>query len=349
MKAENLIASKYNKSGFMYTEYPHKSFWDYGFGEKSYKEGIRSLFSKGNNEAALLYLHIPYCEQLCWFCTCHMVITHNYEKVKKNVEYLVKEIELFERFCNENNLRPAFEEIHFGGGSPTFLKEEDFTQLLNAVSRIVNLKDITEMAIEIDPRRVDKQRMKFYAENGINRISFGIQDFDPEVQNAVNRIQPVELVEDLLAPEVRKLFKSVNFDIICGLPKQTPKTMRKTMEELSRISPDRVCLNYLHYAPHNKPAQKLMKEEDLPKFSERKRLFNIALKTLTNNGYIRTGYDHFARPNDDVAKALESKAIHWNSLGYTPGRVRSLIGFGIHSYSRITDKYYAQNVYEITK
>lgn len=312
----------------MYTEYPHKRFW-----------------SKENNPYAistspsLLYVHIPYCPKLCYFCTCHISITNDYSKIERYLKYLYKELTLVPL------LEPNIKEIHLGGGSPTMLNRTDFSRLVNELSYVVTIESLNEFAIEIDPRTVDQSMMHFYAEMGINRISFGIQDFDIEVQNSVNRIQPVHLIERLITPEIRDKFKNgVNFDIICGLPKQTIETMHKTCDEIVRLSPDRICLNYLHYSPEMAKHQQLMGK--IPGFEERKALFTEALNILTVGGYVRTGYDHFALPTDANAQATSTGNAGWNSLGTNPGRVQDTIGVGVSSISSIGNRYY-QNFYEL--
>ena len=179
------LTKKYGTTGFMYTEYPHKRFW--------MKDDIRHEVSK---HESMLYVHIPYCPKLCYFCTCHMSITNDYYKIKRYLEYLYKEIELVKLL--EHNIK----EIHLGGGSPTMLKKDDFRRLVKKLNKLVKINTLDEFAIEIDPRTVDKDLINFYADMGINRISFGIQDFNVEVQKAINRIQPVECIQKLLFPSL---------------------------------------------------------------------------------------------------------------------------------------------------
>ncbi len=323
------IRKKYGTTAFMYTEYPHKRFW-----KKGYEPEMKPV------NPALLYVHIPYCEQLCYFCTCHIEITHNYNKVKDYLQVLYKEIDLLKDKGFE------FKEVHLGGGSPTILDKEEFDELIVNLKKLTDLSALDEFSIEVDPRRVCQAEMQHFAANGINRVSFGVQDFDPEVQKAINRVQPIRCIEDLVEPRIRRLFKNgVNFDIICGLPKQTPETMAESCLELLRIKPDRICLNYLHYSPELAKHQKLMTE--LPDFAQRKELFKVALDILTTKGgYVRTGYDHFALPTDANALATQTGTVAWNSLGSNPGRVRDTIGIGVSSISSVGDTYH-QNFYEM--
>lgn len=348
------LAEKYSTTGFMYTEYPHQSFWSTEFGHEGFTRALTDLFSKDKNTPLLLYVHIPYCEQLCWFCTCHVSITREYEKVRSYLKFLFREIDLLREFFAQNRITPNFREIHLGGGSPTFVSQEDFDQLIEKLGTIADLAKLDELSLEIDPRKVDRDGMKYYHSKGINRISFGVQDFDREVQKAINRPQPAELIENLITPDIRNRFvNGVNFDLICGLPNQTPETIRRTCEKVAEMSPDRVCLNYLHYSPQFAPHQKLMfdgrsgRPDRLPDFYERKMIFLEALKALTARGYVRTGYDHFAKPTDAVAQAMQEKKMQWNSLGVTAGRYTDVIGIGVHSRNTLGDCY-SQNFYELS-
>jgi len=328
MMTQGEVTKKYGTTAFMYTEYPHKRFWE---------KGPRRHDLSQN--PSLLYVHIPYCPKLCYFCTCHMSITNDYSKIERYMEYLYKELKLVKL------LEPNVKEIHLGGGSPTMLNKSDFRVMVYYLRQIVDIESLDEFAIEIDPRTIDQDMMHFYANSGINRISFGVQDFDLKVQKAINRVQPASLIEKLLVPDIRSRFKNgVNFDIICGLPHQTKETMRKTCQETVRLAPDRICLNYLHYSPELAKHQKLM--TDLPNFEERKGLFREALYILTNGGYMRTGYDHFALPTDANAMATTGNKTGWNSLGTTPGRVMDTIGVGVSSISCIGTNYF-QNFYDL--
>jgi len=346
------LANKYPMTGFMYTEYPHKSFWSEKKAEASFKESLKNVLVQKPKVPLLLYVHIPYCEQLCWFCTCHMSITQDYGKVTRYLDWLYREIDLYREFFQSLGAQPHFTEIHLGGGSPTFLKEPEFDQLVSRLGSIADLGSLSEFSLEVDPRRVDQDQMKYYHRKGINRISFGVQDFDLEVQKAVNRVQPAELIENLLTPEMRSLFANgINFDIICGLPNQTQDSLRATCERIIQMGPDRVCLNYLHYAPKFAKHQSLMHDgrdgrpEQLPDFYFRKVLFLEALETLTKGGFVRTGYDHFAKPTDSVAQAMSEGKMRWNALGVTSGRYQDVLGIGVHSYSTMGAAY-GQNLYE---
>lgn len=341
-------------NAFMYTEYPHKSFWSPGLGDLDYRSALLELLKNKHDIPLLLYVHILYCTELCWFCTCHIEkATKDYQKRKQYLEILYAEISLLRKFIDENSLKPNFTEIHLGGGSPTDLTVIDFDRLIENLSSIVTIEKLSEFSIEIDPRHTTREMLYYYHKKGINRISIGVQDFDLEVQRAINRVQPAKLTEDLLDSQTRSLFQNgINFDIICGLPQQTNETIKKTAQECVRLGPDRICLNYLHLAPEFTKHQKIMSDgrqgrpDRLPDFYERKELFVTAMETLIDGGYARTGYDHFAKPSDSVAKAMTEGKMRWNALGVTSGRYASIIGIGAHSYSTIGDCYF-QNCYDL--
>jgi len=350
---KNLI-EKYNYSSFMYTEYPHKSFWSKKLGEKDFRVGLKSLCERKDNAPLMLYVHIPFCSKQCLYCTCHTIITKEYQMVKEYLNFIFREIDLLREFFNENSLVPNIKELHLGGGSPTILDKQEFDLLIEKLQTIVDFKGLREFSLEIDPREVDKEKMRYYHAAGVNRVSFGVQDFDINVQKAINRIQPPELIEELLAPDIRRCFSNgINFDIICGLPNQTKESIKKTFMRIVKMSPDRVCFNYLHYSPKFSRHQVIMHDgrngrpSNLPDLFEKKVLFNEALSVLLDGGYLRIGYDHFARPTDDVAKAVKENTLQWNALGVTPGGYQDVIGLGLHSYSTLGN-YYFQNFFELS-
>lgn len=330
----------------MYVEYPHKSFWTETRGDELYRAALRELLPAGSGKPLLLYVHIPFCPRLCHFCSCHTRATSDYGKITEYLELLHREIDLLADFLKEEGLVPDFREIHLGGGSPTMLENSDFVALLAKLRGIVDFSGLSEIAMEIDPRHVSREQLLFYAGQGVNRISFGVQDLNPEVQQAVGRIQPAELIEGLLTPEVRRSFTSINFDIMWGLPRQTRASFGQTIDRVLAFDPDRISLLLLHYAPNVKKNQILMKPEDFPGDTERTELFLDAVEKLVANGYCRIGFDHFAKQDDAVSVALRERKITWNSLGYTPGRYQDVLGIGTGSSSRLTETRYFQNVYD---
>jgi len=329
----------------MYIEYPHKSRWSSGFSGRDYRTALKNLFSSNKDAPLLLYVHIPFCPRQCYFCSCSSVVTRDYERIKRYLQCLYREIDMFREFFESNSITPNFKEIHIGGGSPTCLKEKEFDELVAKLNSLGAIKKAKEFATEVDPRFTKKENLEYYYSKGINRISIGVQDFNTDVQKAVNRVQPLELIEALLEPDVRKKFTSINFDILCGLPRQTRESFNDTIETVIKLSPDRTCLLYLDYAPEVKKHQRFMKESEIPDFYAKSVFFHDALRRLTESGYVRVGFEHFAKSTDELAKAAEMKTLHWNALGYRAGKFLDIIGLGSSSASRITERYYSQNFY----
>lgn len=328
-----------------YTDYPEKPHWNKPFGLADLETGLIDFHAQ---PASLLYVHMPYCHTQCYFCNCKTIISLDYKNVQNYLAYLYREIELHAEFCRSRGLTLNITEIHLGGGSPTYMNEEDFSDLVENLKLLVNFSRLNEFSIEIDPRRINPEKMLFYRSMGINRISFGIQDLDLEVQKAVNRIQPDSLVRKFLVPEIRSLFSNgVNFDVMGGLPNQTKESFRATMEKVIDLSPDRISLLQMSLVPKHSPHQLLMPLDKVPSNYEMKLLFIDALEMLANNGYIRTGYDHFAKPSDSVAKARSEGKMTWGYFGSSPGRYTDVLGIGISAYSQLGPHYYSQNFYEL--
>lgn len=328
-----------------YPDYPEKVHWKNPFSQDDFKAGLRDFYAQ---PASLLYLHMPYCPEQCLFCNCKTVISRDYKNVHSYMDWLYKEIKMHVDFCRENSLPSHISEMHLGGGSPTYLNREDFEVYMENVKTLVDVNNLQEISIEIDPRHVKPDGMFFYHSMGINRISFGVQDFEMNVQRAVGRIQPDFVISRLLTPEIRILFPNgVNFDIICGLPFQTRDSFRKTMDKVIELSPDRISLLTMNMTPRHFPHQLQMPVDKIPDALSAKIFLSDAVQMLTFNGYIRTGFDHFAKPEDSVAKAKEAGTMKWGSFGATAGRYQDFLGLGNSGISRLGPRYSAQNVYEL--
>ena len=320
-------AQKYSGTAYMYVEYPHKSFWSPTFNDVDLKRELQQQAGP-----FLLYVHFPFCERQCFYCTCHTEITQRYERAQAYLDLLFHEIDLYQGYFDKHGIAPEFVEVHLGGGSPTLLQEPEFDRLVAKLGGLVDLTRVREFAIEVDPRHTNRDKLQYFRSKGINRISLGIQDFDPAVQRAINRMQSVELVGVLLDQDTRTLFPNgINFDVLCGLPNQTLTSMRKTFQTIVDLAPTRICLNHLHFAPEFARHQMIMvdgkngRPTRLPNSIERKLLFQEAMSILRGNGYERTGYDHFAKPEDDVAQALKGNTMKWNALGVTAGAYQHVL------------------------
>lgn len=344
-RVKDLIA-KYLTQSFHYTEYPHKSFWSDKYSDADFRSALSTLNAAGSGCSQLLFVNVPFCRRQCLFCICHTYITNDYERVKAYMGHLFLELDML-RGELEKGAAPLFDEIHLGGGSPTMLHLEEFDRVIEKMKTIVDFSVLKRFSTEIDPRNTDNEKLKHYRQCGVTRLSFGIQDFNPKVQKAINRIQPLEMVEKLLEPETRKMFEGVNFDILCGMPFQTRKSFAETTETIIKLSPDRIMMMYLTYAPQLKRHHALMAPSSFPDSYEKLVIFDEAMHQLKDAGYIRVGMDHFAKPSDTLGKALKAHDVHWNSLGYRPGRCRDIIGAGSGASGMINPEYYFQNVYEL--
>ncbi len=346
MPSKSLMDTYYTNE-FTYNEYPHKSLWSDRFTEGDLQTAIRKLNQSVEDVSQMLFVNVPFCKRQCLFCICYTIITQDYARIQRYLEALLDEIRLFRDYCDSQGVNPDIREIHLGGGSPTLLTESDFTRLVQAMHSICEPSQLGDFALEVDPRGMNADRLRFYADQGVNRLSFGIQDFDPEVQKAIARVQPASLLQELLLPEVRERFNGVNFDILCGLPRQTEASFKQTIEATLTYAPDRIMLMFLNYCPSAKEHHRRIQASELPSVDQKWILYNNAVERLLGAGYVRIGFDHFAKPDDELAQAFRARTLHWNSLGYRAGRCVGMIGMGAGSLGRVTENVYYQNCYDI--
>lgn len=342
------LIRKYDKRGSFYTDYPALGLWETGFSDKEYRESLNELIQSGGNLPIFFYLHFPYCPNQCYYCMCFSEISRSSEKIKKFLDNLGKEIDMFKNFFDERGYKPFFKKVHLGGGSPSMMNEEEFKIMQNHLKKIIDFDKIEEYAIEIDPRNVDPEKMMFYHRMGIDRISIGVQEFDLDVQKAINRVQPVEIVERLMTLKIRKHFKSFNFDIIYGMPRQTRESFKRTMEEVIRLSPDRLGVCILGWRPDIFKHQKLIHPEELPSLEESNLMNFDAVQMLVDAGYERIGVDHFAKPSENLAVTKKQGKLHRSAMGYNPGDCIEMIGLGHSGMNRILN-YYFQREYSLEK
>ena len=344
----NLIKKYHANLVYDYTEYPTKGNWKETFGEKEYLNCILDWYPKNKTKPVLFYVHTPFCEQLCNFCLCSKEITQNYDRVKDYLyNYLSKELDLLENFLLKNNVKFNYKEIYFGGGSPTYYKEKEFEYLINRLKKFIDFKNLGDFTVEIDPRRVDEDRLLFYHEMGVNRLSFGIQDFDPGVQEEINRPQSPDLVHKLLTDKVRKLFPVINFDLLIGLPRQNINTITQTIKHVVDLKPTQLQTMYVHYKPGTRKYMiKMVRNEPMLDFYDRKAVFQTASKKLIDAGYTRAGFESYALPNDPLASSMKDKQAVYNSLGTQKGEATNFIAVGSSAHGVLNDDYYFQNFYE---
>ncbi len=329
--------SKYSKPGPRYTSYPTAVEFNEKFDFNSY---VKELERQDKNRALSLYFHLPFCRSACYFCGCNVVYTSKEEKKERYIDYLEKEIEILSKFLDTKR---EVIQLHFGGGTPTFFNEEQLERVLDIIySHFSNFSKEAEISCEIDPRFLTKEQMALLAKRGFNRISFGVQDFDFKVQEAVHRIQSFEITKNAVDLAREYGMESVNIDLIYGLPYQSLDSFKKTLDDVLKLNPDRLAVfNYAH-VPWMKKTMRKIDETTLPKPSVKLEILKYTIDFFTSNGYKMIGMDHFAKPDDELFKAIEKGELHRNFQGYTTKGGADLIGIGLTSIGEGED-YYVQN------
>ena len=349
LRDANLVKKYHSNLIYDYTEYPTKGAWSNSFSHNDYKDALKSYYQNNKNTGSVFYVHTPFCEQLCYFCLCSKEITKDYEKVSNYLyNYLFKEIDMLFDFFDENQINPNIKEIYFGGGSPTYYSEDDFAKLADKLKSKFNINEVGDWTVEIDPRRVDENKLLFYKNCGVNRISFGVQDFDLEVQKRINRIQPSTLLDNLLSEKVRKEFPAFNFDILIGLPGQTLESMSNTIDQVIKLRPTQLQTMMMHYKPKTRKYMiNMLRDGPLPDFYDRKMLYSLLEKKLLEGGYKKTGFESFALPGDPIEKSYNEEKTYYGSIGAQKGEVTDFIAVGSSAHGCLGDDYYFQNFYEL--
>ena len=317
-----------------YTSYPTAPHFMAGASQNWFQEKLAAI---PDSSAISLYIHVPFCPKLCWFCGCHTRITNHYAPVEEYLALLLAELTMLLPYISGRGLRISH--LHFGGGSPTILNASDFQMLMAALQEHFGFVPDAEIAIEIDPRNINKEKVEAYAASGINRVSFGIQDFDPRVMAAVNRPQTYEL--DLEAINLCRDagIEKINFDLMYGLAHQTNYTMRLSAEKALSLHPDRIALFGYAHVPWLKKHMRLLPEDALPSAEQRLELFEVAAAVFEDNGYIPVGIDHFAREGDALTAALRDHRLRRSFQGYTDDGAANLIALGASAISHFDDAY----------
>ncbi len=296
------LLKRYDVSGPRYTSYPTADRFVEAFGEADYLQALEQRRDGVGTKAypLSLYVHIPFCESLCYYCACNKIITKHHERGAEYLRYLEREVDLNIAHLGQGQV---VSQLHLGGGSPTFLSDTELSQLMAMLRRNFQFAPGGEYSVEIDPRTVTRERLAHLAEQGFNRLSFGVQDFEPAVQKAVHRIQPAEQVFDLAAAARELGFESINADLIYGLPMQTPETFERTLEQITQLRPDRIALYAYAHLPERFKPQRRIHTQDLPPAASKLVMLSSAMRVLTQAGYVYVGMDHFALPNDALAVA----------------------------------------------
>lgn len=331
--------------GPRYTSYPTALQFHEEFTRADYLASVAR--SNAARKPLSIYVHLPFCQSLCYYCACNKVITQSEDKKRQYLDSLIKEIK--QKSAEFGTDRPVYQ-MHWGGGTPTYYGDAELTELWYQIGRHFHLVDSErgEYSIEIDPRTIDGDKLGLLKGLGFNRISLGIQDFDVKVQQAINRVQSRAQVEELMQAARSYQFRSVNFDLIYGLPYQNVRSVQGTIDKVIDLSPDRISLfNYAHL-PERFKSQGLLPEEALPAAEEKLAILCAASNQLVEAGYVYIGMDHFAKPSDELAQAQARGALHRNFQGYTTFKEADLIGLGVSAISLI-DNVYCQNTKSITE
>lgn len=336
------LIGKLNLAGPRYTSYPTADRFSESFGYRDYLLAVAGLRTRGSRHPLSLYLHIPFCDTVCYYCACNKIITKDHSKAATYLSYLKREIEM------QGNLLAGMnqvEQLHLGGGTPTYLSDAQMGDLMAHLRRWFQFApdNVGEYSIEVDPRSVSRARIHTLRAQGFNRISLGVQDFDPEVQQAVNRIQPEAQTLDIIDAARAAQFRSVSVDLIYGLPRQNVISIGQTLSKVIAADPDRIAIyNYAHL-PHQFKPQRRIAEQDLPSAETKLDMLSLCIKRLTTAGYVYIGMDHFAKPTDDLALAQQQGRLHRNFQGYSTHAETELVACGVSAISAVATTY-SQNV-----
>jgi oxygen-independent coproporphyrinogen-3 oxidase len=332
------LLARFDVPGPRYTSYPTADRFVDAFGERDYVQALslRKSVLFGKPQPLSLYVHIPFCESLCYYCACNKIITKHKERAADYLRYLTKEVELHTAHLGRGQ---SVIQLHLGGGTPTFMSDVELRQLMALLRSHFELVPGGEYSVEVDPRTVDEQRLKVLFELGFNRLSFGVQDFDPAVQESVHRIQPFEQVLGLMEASRRLGFESVNVDLIYGLPLQTPESFDRTLAQVKRLRPDRIALYAYAHLPERFKPQRRIHAQELPSGADKVAMLSRSIDALVNAGYVYVGMDHFALPDDPLAVAKRQGRLHRNFQGYSTQADCDLIALGVSSIGRVGSTY----------
>ncbi|MDF7662305.1 oxygen-independent coproporphyrinogen III oxidase [Erwiniaceae bacterium L1_54_6] len=328
------LIEKYNYAGPRYTSYPTALEFSENFDEADFQQAV----TRYPDRPLSLYVHIPFCHRLCYFCGCNKIVTRQLHKADRYLDVLEKEIKQRAPLFAGRNVT----QLHWGGGTPTFLNQQQVSRLVGLLRSHFTLADDVEMSIEVDPREIELEMIDHLRSLGFNRLSMGVQDFNKVVQEKVNRVQDEAMIFALMQRARDQGFRSVSIDLIYGLPLQTPESFAFTLQRVVALNPDRLSVfNYAHM-PALFAAQRKIKDDELPSAAQKLEILQQTIATLTGEGYQFIGMDHFARPDDELAVAQRAGELHRNFQGYTTQGDTDLLGLGVSAISMLGDSY-AQN------
>ncbi len=330
------LVEKYGISGPRYTSYPTAPIWN-DIDRVTQLEWLKDL--KKSQRPLSFYIHIPFCRSRCYYCGCNTHVTRNQSQSAIYVEHLVREIRTIKKFLNDGK---QIRQLHFGGGTPTFLQDREFEKIFKTIRSCFEFEPDAEVAIEVDPRSTRPNQLAFLHKQGFNRLSLGVQDFNERVQTAIHRIQSEEITFEHLQTARSFGFKGINFDLIYGLPFQTLESFKKTLDSVIQMKPDRLAVYNFGYLPNRMIHQRKIDTESLPDKQTRLSLIFEAINRFTDAGYEYIGMDHFALPEDELSVAMRNRTLNRNFMGYTPKTDVDLLGIGMSAISE-TECFFLQN------
>jgi oxygen-independent coproporphyrinogen-3 oxidase len=339
------LLRRFDQPGPRYTSYPTADRFVEAFGA----DDCRRAFAQRGEGATVggaaplsVYVHVPFCESVCYYCACNKVITRHHERATEYLAALAQEVALVREALGTSKAgaRPTVSQLHFGGGSPTFLSDGELAELMRTLHAAFRIPAQAEQSIEVDPRTVTAERLAHLRDLGFNRLSFGVQDFDPAVQQAVHRVQPFEQVRALMEAARKQGFTSINADLIYGLPKQTPESFARTVQQIGELRPDRIALYAYAHLPQRFKPQRRIDAAALPPPAQRVAMLGGAIAGFIGRGYQYIGMDHFALPNDSLAVAKRQGRLHRNFQGYSTQPDCDLVGLGVSAIGRVGASYY---------
>ncbi len=337
------LVQRFDKLGPRYTSYPTADRFVEAYDEQSFRQAMRTRLIGAVRQPLSLYVHLPFCNTICFYCGCNKVVTRDKSRAARYLQYLSKEVQIQAELAGDHR---RVRQMHWGGGTPTFLSDHEMRVLWDMLRSNFEFEPDGEYAIEIDPRSCSPETVRLLAELGLNRASFGVQDFDPAVQRAVNRIQPYEMTRDVFNASRECGFKSLNIDLIYGLPKQSVSSFADTVERVLELRPDRIALySYAHLPQRFKPQRRIL-DVDLPSAAEKLSILARAIDLFNRAGYIYIGMDHFALPDDELARAQRSGTLTRNFQGYTVGPDGDMLSVGVSAIAKVGPTY-SQNARDL--
>lgn len=339
------LVEKYDRPGPRYTSYPTAPQFQAAFAEDDYRDQAALSHRVAAPKPLSVYVHVPFCESLCYYCACHKIVTHRRERAAEYLALLKREIALQAALFDSGRL---LTQLHLGGGTPTYLNNAQLGELMDALAAAFRFAppEDREFSLEVDPRTVTPEQLHELRALGFNRLSFGVQDFDPEVQAAVNRVQGEAEVAALMTAARDAGFHSVSVDLIYGLPRQTVASFAATLDKIVALRPDRIATYSYAHLPERFKAQRLIRDEDMPPPERKLELLELTIRRLTEAGYAYIGMDHFALPDDELVRAQREGTLQRNFQGYSTHADCDLIGLGVSAIGKVGDGY-SQNVKEI--